>query len=149
MSSAARPVAVCLGGARRKGGRARCIAPGAPVREPALFGRVASDPTVSRTIDALAARSRTRTCGDQRRPGRGPGASVGRRRRACPPATAWLPAAPTSPTNSTREWNPTPTPSRSGPSSYPGVRISTRDGQTRRQACTQQDHERSRLMVHR
>ena len=70
-------VALALGG--------DCLADVALLRaEPAVFGPVASDPTVSRTIDALAADATAGVDGDRRRPRRGAGAGVGAGRRARP-----------------------------------------------------------------
>ncbi len=55
-----------------------CLADIALLRaEPGVYGLVASDPTVSRTIDALAADAAGGAGGDRRRPGGGPGPGVG------------------------------------------------------------------------
>ena len=55
-----------------------CLADIALLRaEPGVYGRVASDPTVSRTIDVSGRRRRGRADGDRHRPGGGPGHRVG------------------------------------------------------------------------
>ena len=64
-----------------------CLADVAVLRsQPELFGPVASDPTVSRLIDALAADAARGAEGDPRRPRRRPRAGLGAGRRSAPPA---------------------------------------------------------------
>ena len=70
-----------------------CLADVALLRaEPGVFGLVASDPTVSRTIDRLAAGRDRRADGDRHRPRRGPRPGVGRWPVTTPPTTAPMPA---------------------------------------------------------
>ena len=73
-----------------------CLADIAVLRaEPGVFGPVASDPTVSRTVDPLAADADRALRGDRHRPRAGPGGGVaaGRRPRPRPrrstPAHRW------------------------------------------------------------
>ena len=62
-----------------------CLADIAQVRsEPAVFGQVASDPTVSRLIDTLAADATGGVGRDQHGPGDGAGQGVGTGRDRCP-----------------------------------------------------------------
>ena len=62
-----------------------CLADIALLRaEPGIYGRVASDPTVSRTIDALAADAPAGAERDQHRAGDGAGAGMDAGRRARP-----------------------------------------------------------------
>ena len=73
------PLAVALGG--------DCLADVALLRaEPDVFGPVASDPTVSRLIDTLAAEPGRRPCGDPGRACRSPRAGLGPGRGARPGA---------------------------------------------------------------
>ena len=72
-----------------------CLADIALLRaEPGLFGRVASDPTVSRTVDALAADADRGVEGDRHRPGRGPRRECGRWPASTPRTTASSAGAP-------------------------------------------------------
>ena len=62
-----------------------CLADIAQVRaEPALFGHVASDPTVSRLIDTLSGGCTVGVGCDQHGPGDGAGTGVGLGRKRCP-----------------------------------------------------------------
>ena len=71
-----------------------CLADIALLRaEPGVFGRVASDPTVSRTIDVLAADADGGVEGDRHRPRRRPGHASGDWPVTRPPTTGSTPSS--------------------------------------------------------